>query len=98
MFTLAEIEDAQRLVASRMSPTPQYAWPSLEARLGCKVWVKHENHTPTGSFKVRGATNAIEALRPRGVVTGSLGKSSPAAATPNGMQPLDGNISPEMHR
>ena len=37
-----------------MPPTPQYAWPLLAARTGCEVWVKHENHTPTGAFKVRG--------------------------------------------
>ena len=63
MFTLAEIEDAQRLVTSRMSATAQYTWPALQARLGCKVWVKHENHTPTGSFKVRGAITFIDWLK-----------------------------------
>ena len=40
-----------------MSPTPQYAWPLLAQRAGCEVWVKHENHTPTGAFKVRGGLN-----------------------------------------
>ena len=37
-----------------MAPTPQYAWPKLRKRAGSTVWVKHENHTPTGAFKVRG--------------------------------------------
>lgn len=55
MFSKSEIESAHHLVTSQMAPTPQYAWPQLGARLGCTVWVKHENHTPTGSFKVRGA-------------------------------------------
>ncbi len=55
LFSLEELEEAHRLVTSQMAPTPQYAWPQLEGRLGCKVWVKHENHGPTGAFKVRGA-------------------------------------------
>jgi threonine dehydratase len=37
-----------------MPPTPQYAWPQLAVRAGCEVWLKHENHTPLGAFKVRG--------------------------------------------
>lgn len=63
MFTLSEIEAAHRLVMTAMPPTPQYAWPSLSARLGAEVWVKHENHTPTGSFKVRGAVTFIDWLK-----------------------------------
>ncbi|MCX7891072.1 MAG: threonine dehydratase [Burkholderiales bacterium] len=51
---LAELERAARIVYGAMQPTPQYAWPLLAARLGANVWVKHENHTPTGAFKVRG--------------------------------------------
>ena len=53
--TIAEIEAAQRLVYEVMAPTPQYAWPLLGERLGAEVWVKHENYTPTGSFKARTA-------------------------------------------
>ncbi len=52
--TLHELEHAAQFVHSTMPPTPQYAWPKLETRAGCTVWVKHENHTPTGAFKVRG--------------------------------------------
>jgi len=52
--TLAELEAAARLVYSAFPPTPQYRWPLLEARLGVRCWVKHENHTPVGAFKVRG--------------------------------------------
>jgi threonine dehydratase len=44
-------------------PTPQYAWPLLAARTGAEVWVKHENHTPTGAFKVRGGLTFFDALR-----------------------------------
>ena len=54
MFSLQELEAASRVVYGAMAPTPQYAWPLLAARTGCEVWVKHENHTPTGAFKLRG--------------------------------------------
>jgi threonine dehydratase len=47
-------------------PTPQYAWPLLAARTGAEVWVKHENHTPTGAFKVRGGLTFFDALRREG--------------------------------
>src|SRR5216683_1714087 len=52
--TLDELEQAAQFVHRTVPPTPQYAWPKLKARTGCTVWVKHENHTPTGAFKVRG--------------------------------------------
>jgi len=53
-ITLKELDEAASLVYREMAPTPQYAWPKLRKRVGCTVWVKHENHTPTGAFKVRG--------------------------------------------
>jgi threonine dehydratase len=53
-LTLEELDEAASLVYRVMGPTPQYAWPKLRPRAGCTVWVKHENHTPTGAFKVRG--------------------------------------------
>jgi threonine dehydratase len=46
-----------------MPPTPQYAWPLLGARLGAEVWVKHENHTPLGAFKVRGGIVYMAGLK-----------------------------------
>jgi threonine dehydratase len=54
MFTLSELEAASRLVQAHFPPTPSHRWPLLAARAGCQVVVKHENHTPTGAFKVRG--------------------------------------------
>ena len=51
---LAELESATKIVYDRLDPTPQIRWPLLEARFGCPVWLKHENHLPTGAFKVRG--------------------------------------------
>ena len=52
---LDEIRAARALVYQYMPPTPQYTWPLLNRRLGTEVWVKHENHTPVGAFKIRGA-------------------------------------------
>ncbi|MGP8253695.1 MAG: threonine dehydratase [Terracidiphilus sp.] len=53
--TRDEIRSARALVYRFMPPTPQYTWPLLNQRLGAEAWVKHENHTPTGAFKIRGA-------------------------------------------
>jgi threonine dehydratase len=65
MFELAELENAAKLVYAVMSPTPQYAWPLLAARTGCEVWVKHENHTPIGAFKVRGGLIYLDGYKRR---------------------------------
>ena len=54
MFTLDQLEAAADLVHQQVQPTLQYNWPLLAERVGADVWVKHENHTPTGAFKVRG--------------------------------------------
>ena len=51
---LDEIKRAAEVVYRSMPPTPQYSWPLLNERAGCEVWVKHENHTPVGAFKIRG--------------------------------------------
>jgi len=77
-FRPNEVEAARRAVYAFMAPTPQYAWPLLEQRLGRKVWVKHENHTPAGAFKVRGGMTYFEALareQPglRGVISATRG-------------------------
>jgi len=53
--TLQEIESAQTIVYSAMPPTPQYSWPLLNQRLGTQAFIKHENHSPVGAFKLRGA-------------------------------------------
>lgn len=52
--TLSEIEAADALVRPVVPPTPQFNWPLLNARAGCELWVKHENHTALGAFKLRG--------------------------------------------
>ena len=53
--SLEQIRAAQTLVYRHMPPTPQYSWPLINGRLGTEAWVKHENHTPVGAFKLRGA-------------------------------------------
>jgi len=61
--SLSEIESAAALVHKFMPPTPQYSWPLLNQRAGCEVWVKHENHTPVGAFKIRGGLVFMDWLR-----------------------------------
>ncbi len=63
MPTLVEIEAAAELVHAAMPPTPQLCWPLLCQRAGAEVWVKHENHTPIGSFKLRGGLTYLAALQ-----------------------------------
>jgi threonine dehydratase len=74
--TLDELEQAAQFVHRTMPPTPQYAWPKLKARAGCTVWVKHENHTPTGAFKVRGGLVYVDRL-----VRGTPGVAGIVSAT-----------------
>jgi threonine dehydratase len=63
VFDLAELERAQAIVAAAMPPTPAHAWPLLSERLGASAIVKHENHTPTGAFKVRGGLVYVDRLK-----------------------------------
>jgi threonine dehydratase len=66
MFTLPELETAAELVHAAFPPTQEFAWPLLAARAGAEIWVKHENQTPIGAFKVRGGLTYMDALRRRG--------------------------------
>lgn len=61
--TLDEIKSATQVVRTVMPPTPQYTWPLLNARCGTEVWVKHENHSPVGAFKLRGAAVYMDWLK-----------------------------------
>ncbi len=72
------LEDAARIVYAAMPATPQYVWPLLAEALGCEAWLKHENHTPVGAFKLRGGLTYFDALRRRepgcvGVVSATKG-------------------------
>jgi threonine dehydratase len=85
MSTLAELEAAADLVHAHMSPTPQYAWPLLGRRVGAEVWVKHENHSPIGAFKVRGGLVYMDELkrsgaRIDGVITATRGNHGQSIA------------------
>jgi threonine dehydratase len=91
---LAELEAATTIVRPWVPPTPQFSWPLLNARAGLEVWVKHENHTPVGSFKARGALVYFDRLwrtRPAltGVVAatrGNFGQAVTFAARRNGLR------------
>src|SRR3984957_12158171 len=63
MFDLKQLERAHGVVAAAMPPTPAYAWPLLAERLGASAIVKHENHAPTGAFKVRGGLVYVDRLK-----------------------------------
>ena len=62
---LQQIEAAAAIVYRSMPPTPQYSWPLLNRHAGCEVWIKHENHTPVGAFKIRGGLVYMDWLRRR---------------------------------
>jgi threonine dehydratase len=63
MFSLQELERAHELVGTVMPPTPAHLWPLLSERLGASAIVKHENHTQTGAFKVRGGLVYLDRLK-----------------------------------
>jgi threonine dehydratase len=64
--TLADIEAAAQVVYREFPATPQYRWATLSQRLGADCWVKHENHTPVGAFKIRGGLTYFDQLKQRG--------------------------------
>ena len=66
--SLQEIEAAAQGVYRAFAATPQYRWALLSERLGCDCWVKHENHTPVGAFKIRGGLTFFDALARRGAL------------------------------
>lgn len=66
--TLPEIEAAAALVYRDFPPTPQYRWALLGERLGTECWLKHENHTPVGAFKIRGGLTYFDQLAQRGAL------------------------------
>jgi threonine dehydratase len=85
MFTLAELETAEGLVHRHVPPTPQYAWPLLASETGTETWVKHENHTPTGAFKVRGGLVHVDRLAAEsglgtGLITATTGNHGQSIA------------------
>lgn len=80
--TYADVLDAAPRVHQHVRPTPLYEWPALSQLLGCRYYLKHENHTPTTAFKVRGGINLVGKLpleqKNRGIIgctTGNHGQS-----------------------
>jgi len=85
MFSRKELEDARAQVHAVFPGTPQYRWPLLAARVGTELWVKHENHTPTGAFKVRGGLILLERLArerlaPNGIISATRGNHGQSLA------------------
>lgn len=93
MFNKSDLQQAVEQVHRVVPPTLQFSWPQLSARVGADVWIKHENHNPTGAFKVRGGVTFIEWLKRthpdiRGVVSatrGNHGQSQARAASAAGL-------------
>ncbi|HTD03832.1 threonine dehydratase [Undibacterium sp.] len=87
-FTLpgkSDIETAADIVYAAMPPTPQYQWQQISDALGAQVWLKHENHTPTGAFKVRGGLVYMHELQRRlpqvtGVISATRGNHGQSVA------------------
>ena len=73
-----EISTATELVRRYMQPTAQLCWPLLSERCGAEIWVKHENHSPTGAFKVRGGLIYMDSLKRRAPNTSCLLYTSPS--------------------
>jgi threonine dehydratase len=78
---LDALQAAADVVHSAMPPTPQIRWPLLCARVGAEVWVKHENHSPLGAFKIRGGLVYFEELALRELPKGDQGTRGVIAAT-----------------
>ena len=97
LASLSEIESIAAEIDAIVPMTPQFSWPLLNARAGCELWVKHENHTAIGSFKIRGAFNYINQLMAReppvrGVVAATRGNFGQAVAFAAARQGLSATI------
>lgn len=84
-FSANELAWAAQIVGRWMPPTPQYVWPLLAERVGAEVWVKHENHTPLGAFKIRGGLVYMTDLKRRepklaGVIAATRGNHGQSVA------------------
>ena len=83
--TLDDLEAARAVVSAHMAPTAEIRWPLLAGRVGAEVWVKHENHTPIGAFKIRGGLNFLTRLKHDqpdcpGVITATRGNHGQSVA------------------
>jgi threonine dehydratase len=85
MFGLSELQEAAGVILTHLMPSPQINWPLLAERTGAEVWVKHENHLPTGAFKVRGGLVLADRLRResaniRGLISATRGNHGQSIA------------------
>lgn len=83
----ADVVAAEPVVHRHIRSTPLYEWPALSSRLGCRFYLKHENHTPTTAFKARGGVYLVSRLTEEqrrcgilGCTTGNHGQSLAFAA------------------
>ena len=89
---LSVLEKATELIHQSLSPTPQIHWPLLSQRTGVEIYVKHENHTPIGAFKIRGGLYYMSTLNKKGIseviaaTRGNHGQSIALAARINGLK------------
>lgn len=96
-FSPSAVQAAAERVHAIVPPTPQYAWPLLRQRLGLTVWVKHENHSPVGAFKLRGGVNYFAGLAMReprcpGVISATRGNHGQSVAFAAGQHGLRATI------
>src|SRR5690349_7275843 len=83
-FTYADVKAADAVVRRHLPPTPMWSYPVLDAAVGARVWIKHENVQPIGAFKVRGGLALLDGMTPaergRGLVTFSTGNHAQSLA------------------
>ncbi len=83
-ITVADVLRARQRIAPYLVPTPAHRYPALEKQIGFNLWIKHENHQPTGAFKVRGGVNYCGTLSPaerqNGVIAASTGNHGQSVA------------------
>lgn len=84
-LTRAALDHARAVVGRHVRPTPAYRWPLLEQATGTETWVKHENHTPAGAFKVRGGLTYVDRMRaagmtPQGLISATRGNHGQSLA------------------
>ncbi|TME70698.1 MAG: pyridoxal-phosphate dependent enzyme, partial [Chloroflexi bacterium] len=82
--TFTDVLDAARQIRPYLQPTPLRRYAALDRLVGAEMYVKHENHNPTGAFKVRGGINLVSRLsedeRRRGVIAASTGNHGQSVA------------------
>lgn len=83
-ISLLEVIKAKSTICRYFSPSPLIRYENLSRELNCNIYIKHENHNPTGSFKIRGGINIMSHIKHRkikGVVTFSTGSHGVSVGT-----------------